>query len=137
MNGLGRKKEEKENKSLVFTKETLGVVLILFATLLLVCLITRETVFSLVGQSVNAFLFGAFGFFAYAVVLFLIVIGVLLVSGKATGITLKRKVLITLGFTAVAVISHVATITPEGFEFGKYLSSSYAMGQGGDRKSVV
>ena len=83
MNGLGRKKEDKENKNLVFTRETLGVVLILFATLMLVCLITREKIFSIVGQSVNAFLFGLFGFFAYAVLIFAIAIGVCLVSGKS------------------------------------------------------
>ena len=63
MNGLGRNKDDKENKSLVFTRETLGVVLILFATLMLVCLITRDAIFSVVGQAVNSFLFGCFGFF--------------------------------------------------------------------------
>ena len=41
MNGLGRKNEQKESKnSIVFTKETLGVVLVLFSTLCLICLIT-------------------------------------------------------------------------------------------------
>ena len=131
MNGLGRKKEETENKSLLFTKETLGVVLILFATLCLVCLITRETVFSVIGQSVNAFLFGCFGFFAYAVDVFAITMGVILVSGKKTGFSRKRKTLVTLFFIAVALLSHVASISASGLNYAEYLSASYQKGAGG------
>ncbi|MBQ9734803.1 MAG: DNA translocase FtsK [Clostridia bacterium] len=131
MNGLGRKKEDKENKNLVFTRETLGVVLILFATLMLVCLITREKIFSIVGQSVNAFLFGLFGFFAYAVLIFTISLGVLLVSSKSVSMPRKRKVLITLAFVIIALISHVATISSKNLTYGQYISASYAMGAGG------
>ncbi len=131
MNGLGRKKDDKENKSLVFTRETLGVVLILFATLMLVCLITRDAIFSVVGQAVNSFLFGCFGFFAYAVVIFIVVMGVLNISGKSTGFTVRKKALITCAFTLVALISHIATINAEGYAYDEYLSASYLMGQGG------
>ncbi len=131
MNGLGRKKEDKENKNLVFTRETLGVVLILFATLMLVCLITREKIFSIVGQSVNAFLFGLFGFFAYAVLIFAIAIGVCLVSGKPLSMPKKRKALITVAFIIIALLSHIATISSKGLTYGEYISASYAMGAGG------
>ena len=61
LNGLGRDQKENKQKSLIFTKETTGVIVMLFSTLCLVCLITRETVFSAIGQYVNAFLFGCFG----------------------------------------------------------------------------
>ena len=131
MNGLGRNKDDKENKSLVFTRETLGVVLILFATLMLVCLITRDAIFSVVGQAVNSFLFGCFGFFAYAVVIFIIIMGVLNITGKTTGFTARKKTLITCAFSLVALISHIATINSVGFTYGEYLSASYMMGQGG------
>ena len=136
MNGLGRNNSEKEQKQSVFTKETLGVVLILFATLCLVCLITRETVFYLFGQYVNAFLFGCFGFFAYGVVIWLVVIGVILVTGKTTGISFKRKALITLAFSIVALIAHIATMGGQEYSnYGQYLSQSYLMGQGGRENS--
>ena len=95
MNELGRKNDQKEEKSLIFTRETLGVVLILFSTLMAVCLITRETVFSVIGQAINAFLFGIFGFFAYAVVVYLLILGVLLVCDKKTGMSARMKVLMT------------------------------------------
>ena len=131
MNGLGRNNKDKENKSLVFTKETLGVVLILFATLCLVCLITRENIFSAVGLHVNSFLFGCFGFFAYGVLIYAIVMGVLLISGKSTGISAKRKFYITLSFVLIALISHIATIGSGEMTYGEYISESYRMGAGG------
>ena len=73
MNGLGRKNEQKESKnSIVFTKETLGVVLVLFSTLCLICLITGSAVFSAPGQFISSFFFGLFGYFAYGVVIALL-----------------------------------------------------------------
>lgn len=131
MNGLGRKKEESENKNLVFTRETFGVVLVLFATLCLVCLITRENVFAGIGLAVNSFLLGCFGFFAYAVIIAFAVLGVMLICGTSSGISFKRKALITGAFLSVAIIAHVATLSSNGYDFAGYLSESYAMGAGG------
>ena len=131
MNGLGRNKNEKENKSLVFTRETLGVVLILFSTLVLVCLITRDSIFSLVGLHVNSFFFGLFGFFSYGVTVFAIIMGVLLISGKKTGLSAKRKFFITLIFSLITLIAHIATISGENMSYGAYIVQSYRMGAGG------
>ena len=136
LNGLGRKKENKDKKEQsIFTKETLGVVLILFATLCLVCLITRDAVFSVPGRLVNTFLFGCFGFFAYAVMIFAIVMGVLLVSGKKSGFSFKKKTLITCAFIVIALITHVITMTGNNFTFGEYISKSYLMALGGGAKA--
>jgi S-DNA-T family DNA segregation ATPase FtsK/SpoIIIE len=131
LNGLGRNKNEKENKSLVFTRETLGVVLILFSTLVLVCLITRDSIFSLVGLHVNSFFFGLFGFFSYGVTVFAIIMGVLLISGKKTGLSAKRKFFITLIFSLITLIAHIATISGENISYGAYIVQSYRMGAGG------
>ncbi|MBR2498475.1 MAG: hypothetical protein IKB67_02050 [Clostridia bacterium] len=128
MNGLGRKKENNNsNGQTVFTKETLGVVLILFATLSLVCLITRGSVFSALGIYVNAFLFGLFGKFAYAVVTALIVLGVGLVADKKIKMSVKRKVLFTAFFTLVALTVHVVTLHGKDLSFSDYLMQSYLM----------
>lgn len=135
MNGLGRKKEENENKNLVFTRETLGVVLILFSTLMLVCLITREAVFSVIGQAVNAFLFGAFGFFSYAVIFSLIILGVLLVCDRKTGVTLRVRVLATFAFITIAIIAQIATAPVGQLEYAQYLSACFQMGEGGSATS--
>ncbi|MBE7081224.1 MAG: DNA translocase FtsK [Clostridiales bacterium] len=131
MNGLGRDNKENKEKSLIFTKETCGVVLALFSALCLVCLITRETVFSEIGRVVNAFLFGCFGFFAYAVFISLFGLGVLLVSGKKINLSKKRKALITVASFALVLILQLVTVDAVSLEFGEYLSLCYGMGEKG------
>ena len=132
MNGLGRKKQKKEEKQPIFTPETFGVVLCLFATLCAVCLITREKVFSLPGQSINAFLFGCFGMFAYAVCLFAMIIGVCLITGKKTGINARQKTIITLAFTLTALLLHAISMRDySSLPYGEYLTQSYNMAANG------
>ncbi len=132
MNGLGRKKQKKEEKQHIFTPETLGVVLCLFATLCAVCLITREKVFSLPGQSVNAFLFGCFGVFAYAVCLFAVIIGVCLITGKKTGINARQKTFITLTFILAALLAHAISMRDySALSYGEYLVKAYNLAAGG------
>lgn len=131
MNGLGRKNQNNEKKQSIFTRETFGVVTILFSTLCLICLITGDALFSTPGGLVSAFLFGCFGFFAYAVISWAIVIGVLLVCDKKINISLKRKVLFTLGFSLIALLSHVISMSGESYTYGEYLSASYLKGAGG------
>ncbi len=132
MNGLGRSNQEKPKKNSLLTKETMGVVLILFATLCLICLITRETLFSLPGQYVNAFLMGAFGYFSYAVVIYLISVGVCLVADRKFNMNKKRKAMFTLAFLALATLCHVVSMAEStGTPFGDYVLSSYAKGEGG------
>ena len=132
MNGIRSQEPKKDDKNLIFTKETFGVVLILFATLMLICLITRDAIFSLPGRYVNAFLFGILGYAAYPVVIGIIVLGVLMVSGKKISLVGKRKALGVLSFVLAVFIVH--TITMHGdvsLSYGAYLSKAYNMGAGG------
>ncbi|MBR5192768.1 MAG: hypothetical protein IKW33_05130 [Clostridia bacterium] len=132
MNSLGRNNEQNNEKQPIFTKETMGVVLILFSTLATICLITRETLFSLPGQYINAFLFGCFGYFAYVLCLFLIFIGVLLVVGKKTNVSAKNKFYVTSFVVLLALLLH--TISMSGADvkdFAEYLTLSYTMAEGG------
>ncbi|MBE5750199.1 MAG: hypothetical protein E7346_04965 [Clostridiales bacterium] len=136
MSSTANRNRNKDKKQSIMTKETLGVVLILFATLALVCLITRETLFSLPGQYVNAFLLGCFGGFAYAVVVWVILMGVLLITDKKIGLSKKRKSLVTLCFVLLALLSHVIsmralTATGSQTTYGAYLSESYLRGADG------
>ena len=132
MNGLGRKKEENQNNNqMIFTKETLGVVLLLFSTLCAVCLITRDAIFSVPGAFVNSFLFGCFGVFAYAVVLGLTILGVLLIVDKKIKVSKKNKVLLTLAFFLIALIVQVISMHGQKMEYGKYLETTYNMAKDG------
>lgn len=131
MNGLGRNNDNKEKNQSIFTRETFGVVMILFATLCLVCLITGDALFSVPGGLVSSFLFGCFGFFAYAVIIWAIAYGVLLVADKKINLTKKRKALFTLGFTLIALLAQVISMADGKFTYGEYLITTYNRGAGG------
>ncbi len=133
MNDLGRSNENKNKKeSFVFTKETLGVVLVLFSTLMLVCLITRDVIFSLPGQAVNSFLFGLFGYFSYFFCIYSIIIGSRLIIGKKSKLKKKTKILFFTALIILAVLIHVITMAGDSsLPYGEYLALSYTKGSGG------
>ena len=131
MNGLGRDDKENKQNSLIFTKETCGVILVLFSALSLVCLITRESVFSAIGGYVNAFLFGCFGFFAYAVCIAIFGYGVLLIGDKKLNISKKRKALITGAIFAFVIILQLGAVNCAWLSFDEYLSVCYGLGEKG------
>lgn len=122
---------KKSQKSNIFTKETLGVVLVLFATLCMVCLITREKVFFMPGRYVNAFLLGLFGYFAYAVITCLFILGVTFITGKKIPISAKNKVYVTCIFFLSALLSQIIFMDGKAQSFGEYISLSYSLGEGG------
>ncbi len=129
MSNANRPNEKnKSNSSMVFTKETLGVVLVLFATLMLVCLISGAGIFSAPGQYVKGFLLGVFGYFAYVVVVFLFGYGALLVVDKKIPLPNRVKRLVALGLVLAALLTHVITMSGEALPFGAYLAKSWDMG---------
>ncbi|MBQ3116329.1 MAG: hypothetical protein IJC07_04800 [Clostridia bacterium] len=132
MNGLGRKNDQKEQKKSILTRETMGVVIILFATLSLVCLITRDAIFSEPGRWINYFFLGSFGVFAYAVLLYLVIVGVVLITGKKTGLTLKKKVLLTVSFCLLAILTHSITMRNySSLNFSSYVATSFKVAESG------
>lgn len=131
MNSLGRNNDQKENKQSVFTKETVGVVLILFATLLFVCLITGDGIFSVPGKFVNAFMLGCFGYFSFLVTALMLVEGILLVAEKRLPLSLKQKVFVAIILSLVALLVHIVTMRGTDLDYGSYLANSYAMGESG------
>lgn len=136
MKANSRKKKTNKNTQSIWTKETIGVILVLFATLCMVCLITRDSVFSYPGQFINSFLLGCFGFFAYPVILFLAYVGGTMVIGKRIGMRKKKKAFLTLTFVLIALLSQVISMqsytnTENLVSFGEYLSAAYQMGEGG------
>lgn len=131
LNAMGRGKKEKRESD-VFSKETFGMVLILFSTLALVCLFTREAVFSTVGQAVNGFLLGVFGWFAFPFFFWAIVMGVYLVAGKALRISAKNRLFSYLIVVLAFFLTHAVTsasLLSEGY--GAYLSACYGAGAEG------
>lgn len=131
MNGLGRKEEKQIDKQSLFTKETFGVILLLFSTLCVVCLITRGSIFYQPGEWINSFLFGVFGYFAYGVMLFLISVSVMLIVGKKPIIPTKLVWLFTAFFCLLVLLLHAVSLNDAEGTFGEYLTASYMAGQNG------
>lgn len=118
-------KDKNETKQSVFTKETFGVVTVLFATLCLVCLITRDAVFYTPGSWINSFLFGVFGYFAFPVTVLAMIAGIMLVAGKKSRMRGKNKLLLTLTAVVLAMLLQVISLPKNGKTYGEYIEASY------------
>ena len=119
MNSQRTNENKNKSASAVFTKETLGVVVVLFATLCLICLITGDAVFSAPGKYVKDFLMGVFGYFAFPAAIYAIVKGVLLIIGKKIDLSLKRKALVVCAIATVALFSHVISMGGGYADYGE------------------
>ncbi len=136
MNSFGRKTNKGDSQS-VFTKETFGVALIIFATLSLVCLITGSKVFSLPGKYIQGFLLGVFGYFAYILEGILFIFGVKMITGKNLSVFDKKgKVFFVLsGVFAVCLLHAISTNSLTDLSFGDYLTALYKSGFSVDSKA--
>ncbi len=133
MNNLGRGSEDnKKKKERILTRETVGFVLVLFAAIALVILITRSLIFGSVGFAISSFLLGVFGYCAYAVLAALIYTGVVLITGKRITASGKTVLYCTLLFVFLVCLVH--TITAEVSDiaygsYGQYLGDCYRAGE--------
>ncbi len=126
-----RQSGKNKTASAVFTKETLGVVMVLFATLCLICIITGDAVFSSPGAYVREFLLGVFGYFAYPLTAYAALKGAMLVIDKKFNLSFKRKALSFFAILAVVLFAHVISMGGyKDLSYGEYISVSYASADG-------
>ena len=130
MNSQRQNDNKNKAASAVFTKETLGVIIVLFSTLCLICLITRDAVFSAPGKYIGDFLMGVFGYFAFPLSLWAIYKGVMLVIEKKISLSFKKKSLITVAVVCVAMFAHIVSMGGGYASYGEYISASYSRGEG-------
>ena len=132
MNGLRNETKQKKKNNSIFTTETFGVVLSLFSALCLICVISRDLVFSAPGKYVCDFLVGIFGYSAIAVCLSSFVLGILLLLGKKIDISIKHKLVITLIAIITALLLHTVSMRDySSLSYGEYLTKAYELGNGG------
>ena len=133
MNNLGRGSENnKKDKDRIFTRETMGIVLVLFAVLALVLLITRDVVFGSVGFAISSFLLGTFGYCSYAVLAALVYAGIVLITGKKFSVSRKTAWLCVLLFACLVCLVHTITAATSGISYasyGEYLAACYKAGE--------
>ena len=133
MNNLGRGNENKHSdKDRILTRETVGMVVILFAALALLILITRSLIFGSVGFAISSFLLGTFGYCSYAVLAALFYLGFVLITGKKITATKKMVALCVLFFALLVCLVHTITAAVGEIAYGSYggyLSSCYKAGE--------
>lgn len=139
LNNLGRGSENnKKDKDKILTRETVGIVLELFALLTFVIMITRSVIFGSVGLAISSFLLGSFGYCTYALLAALVYLGFVLITGKKLAVSGKTAGLCVLLFVCLVCLVHTITAAAAGIEYGgygDYLADCYRAGSGGQEDS--
>ncbi len=130
---MSKKKEEKKKLS-IFTRETLGILAILFSTLCLICLITDDKLFSEPGHYVCAFLLGCFGYFSVLLACLGLFGGICLVIGKTPKLSKSCNFFLTMSVIIIMLLGQfisMHSVVQSGIGYGDYLALSYNLGEGG------
>lgn len=122
----GNKNNKSGSKSYIFTRETIGMTLLLFSVVVLFILLTREAVVSNFGKAICTFMYGAFGYGAYFVIALLSYFGVWLVAEKKIKVKASIKLSISAGVIALFLLFHAVTTRNMSLDsFGGYLNANY------------
>lgn len=132
-NNLNTKNKSNKSgkKETVFTPETFGVVLLIFSTLLIVCLISRDAVFSAPGLYVSNFLYGFTGLLSYPVLIATLIVGISLLTGKQIIKSSRFYLYLSAFITATFIVHAITMIDYVGLSYGEYLKTAYEMGANG------
>ncbi len=125
MNGFGRGDDKKTKDKGIFTKETIGMTLMLFSGILFFIAVTGKYIFGEIGLSISAFLIGTFGFFVYPLLVLVFYLSLRLVSGKKL---LPAAWVVRVFLVVACVFFIVHTATAERFydaSYGSYLSGCF------------
>lgn len=133
MNNLGRGSENGgKDREKIFTRETAGIILVLFSVLALVVLFSRDVIFGNVGFAISSFLLGVFGYCSVAVLAALIYAGSVLITGKRLAVSGKTAGFCALLLVFLVCLVHTITAAVGGIgygSYGEYLSACYAAGE--------
>ncbi len=119
---MAKKEEKQENitssKKQVLTKETLGMILIVFSVLVLLIACTGELIFGSIGLTIQNFLLGTLGFSSYLILIAVLYSGIVMLRGK--GLVCSKKIGILSFLAVIFFVCAVHCIT----------LSSYALSNG-------
>ena len=126
-------KTKKSKQTEGFAVEVIGLGMILFAVLALVCLITGDGLFFELGLGVRNFLLGVFGVYAYIFTVHFALVGVSLVAGKAlfTGKPLRYVVTLSALLFTLFLIIHLAGSYFAAPTLGEELDKAYLSANNG------
>lgn len=123
---MNNRNNDKNNKSYIFTKETLGMTLMLFSAIVFIMLLTGRAVFAGIGAAICTFMYGTFGYGSYFVVALLAYLGEWLTFGRKIKISLKTVLIASLTvFTFFLLFHAVSTRDYILGGYGKYIGDCY------------
>ena len=130
---MKRDKDKKGAKtSYIFTRETIGMTLMLFSVILLLMLLTFRGVFAGIGAAICTFMYGTFGYGSLLVTALCAYLGEYLVFGKKIKISVKKAVTLSLTAFMLFLVFHSATTHGYSYDsFGGYVSACYTNAQNG------
>lgn len=121
--------KSKKNTSKFLSLENLGMLLVVFAIIGLICLLGGDLFFGQLGVNIRKSLLGVFGVTSYVYFFLVSVFGFLIVAGLKIKIKLsfKKSLFLFLAFYSLFSIIHLAS-APFNGGYSAYLSKCYSMG---------
>ena len=126
------KKDKSKKISYIFTRETMGVTLLLFCAIVLVMLLTGKYVFAGIGTAVCTFMYGTFGYGSYLVVAALTYLGVWLTFEKKIKFPFWKTFTVALTVVMLFLLFHAVSTRNYALNgYGKYIKDCYMNAQNG------
>lgn len=119
-------KNKKDKSSYIFTRETLGMTILLFSAFVTVMLLSGSSVFAGIGKAVCTFMYGTFGYGSFLLVALCVYLGVWLVFEKKIKISAKTVAVVSVTVFVAFLLFHA--VSTNGYQlnsFGEYLTSCY------------
>ncbi len=106
---LSKGVKSNKNEKGGFAKVSIGMGLLLFSLLSLLCLITGDVIFYTIGASVRGFFLGLFGYFSFAVIGLIVLLGLRLLFDRSVLSDDARRIVTYLLICAFLVMAIVQT----------------------------
>ncbi len=120
------KDNNSNNKSLIFTRETLGMVILLCCFILLLALLSGSAIFAGFGSAICTLMYGTFGYGSFLILALVAYLGEWLVFEKKLNLYVKPTILLALTVYAVFLLFHA--VSTRNFTLdGSYISYCYTV----------
>lgn len=120
-------KNKSMKKQPIDARKAIGTATIVVSAFLLFCLITGRTILGVVGGAVADFFLGLFGITAYALMLAILIVGVMVLCGRKITLPKLQVANFAVMFFAVILLVHLMTSqrSVSANDYGAYLSACY------------
>ena len=120
-----------KSKSLIFTRETFGMALLLFCLIVLLALCSGSTIFAGFGSAICTFMYGVFGYGCFFVVALFACLGVWLVFEKRIKIKVRPAMFLSLTVFMLFLLFHAVSTRDFDLSGSNYITDCYDIAANG------